>query len=133
MNNEKENNKPVVIVVDENSKPCGVEIRTLDTQFTIALKDAPGSYTWNDAMEKYRDQLPNKKQASIICAYINEINEALRSAGGKKLDSWYWTNAEYDANFAWLYHGSVGGLTYGHKRSTYSVRPVLAFKTSNSI
>ena len=120
--------KPVSIHYAEDGEVDGILVKTLDESFIIALHDADNgkSMTWNEAMEKHKDEIPTKKQALIICAYIKDINNLLALFGGDKLDDWYWTNAEYYANYAWLYGGVNGCLIHGIKCSSASVRPVLA-------
>lgn len=118
-------NKPVSIVI-EDSTPVGVAVQTVDERFEIALKDIDNGreMTWDDAM---KFKLPTKKQAAIICAYLDDINAKLKEAGGEPLDKWYWTSSESPAYNAWLYYGSYGRLDTYDKSSTRSVRPVLAF------
>lgn len=116
----------VYIRKDEDGAPVGVAVQTADERFEIALKDIDNGreMTWDDAM---KFKLPTKKQAAIICAYLDDINAKLKEAGGEPLDKWYWTSSEYSANSAWFYYGSTGRLFYISKYGTFSVRPVLAF------
>lgn len=118
--------EPVYIRKNEDGTPVGVAVQTIDERFEIALKDIDDGreMTWDDAM---KSKLPTKKQAAIICAYLDDINAKLKEAGGEPLDKWYWTSSEYGADGAWLYTGNYGSLfTYG-KLNASSVRPVLAF------
>lgn len=126
---EQEANHPVSIHYDAEGNPDGVRVKTLDEDFVIALEDAEQGreMNWATAMEKYGNVLPNKKQASIVCAYLDEIKKAMKEAGGDNLDGWYWTCAEYYGNDAWLYDGCYGELYNGSKFYTFSVRPVLAY------
>lgn len=116
----------VYIRKDEDGVPVGVAVQTADERFEIALKDIDDGreMTWDDAM---KFKLPTKKQAAIICAYLDDINAKLKEAGGEPLDKWYWTSSEYSAIYAWLYNGNYGRLISGNKYDTHSVRPVLAF------
>ena len=116
----------VYIRKDEDGAPVGVAVQTADERFEIALKDIDNGreMTWDDAM---KFKLPTKKQAAIICAYIDDINTKLKEAGGEPLDKWYWTSSEYYAYNAWLYTGDSGRLNDYGKYLTLSVRPVLAF------
>ena len=101
-------------------------VQTVDERFEIALKDIDNGreITWDEAM---KFKLPTKKQAAIICAYLDDINAKLKEAGGEPLDKWYWTSSEYNANHAWFYNGCYGRLSYYIKYYTCGVRPVLAF------
>lgn len=125
---EQEANRPVSIHYDAEGNPDGVRVKTLDEDFIIVLEDAEEGreMNWATAMEKYGNVLPNRKQASIICAYLDDIKKAMKEAGGDDLDGWYWTCAEYDAYSAWFYSGDSGGLGYTDKYYMLSVRPVLA-------
>ena len=118
--------EPVYIRKDDDGTPVGVAVQTIDERFEIALKDIDNGreMTWDDAM---KFKLPTKKQASIICAYLDDINAKLKEAGGEPLDKWYWTSSEFNAYTAWFYTGFSGLLPDFSKDSTCSVRPVLAF------
>ena len=118
--------KPVSIVEIDSEK--FVQVHTIDEHFNIALHDAGDGceVTWDEAMQRFGEVMPTKKQASIICAYLDEINAALVEAGGDKLDGWYWTSSEYSTGNSWFCNGSYGDLYYGIKYSTISVRPVLS-------
>ena len=116
----------VYIRKDEDGAPVGVAVQTADERFEIALKDIDNGreMTWDDAM---KFKLPTKKQAAIICAYLDDINAKLKEAGGEPLDKWYWTSSESSADGAWFYTGYTGTLYGNSKNFTRSVRPVLAF------
>lgn len=124
-NSTTEAKEPVYIRKDEDGTPVGVAVQTADERFEIALKDIDNGreMTWGDAM---KFKLPTKKQAAIICAYLDDINAKLKEAGGEPLDNWYWTSSEYTAFGAWFYLG-IGRLDYGYKDHAHSVRPVLDF------
>lgn len=104
----------------------GVRVCVGDEDFVIALHDAEGEYEWQEAVDKFGDDMPTVKQAHIIGAYHDEIQAKLKDAGGDKLYGWLWTRSEYNATNTWLYNGYIGTVTYGHKYNSYRVRPVLA-------
>lgn len=104
----------------------GVRVCVGDEDFVIVLHDAEGEYEWQEAVDKFGDDLPTVKQAHIIGAYHDEIQEKLKEAGGDELDDWLWTRSEYCAGVAWLYRGYGGNVLYGRKYSSHGVRPVLA-------
>ena len=118
--------KPVSIVEIDGEK--FVQVHTIDEHFNIALHDAGDGceVTWDEAMQRFGAVMPTKKQVSIICAYLDEINAALVEAGGDKLDKWYWTSSEYSAFVSWFFYGYIGILYIIYKYDTYSVRPVLS-------
>ena len=118
--------KPVSIVEIDGEK--FVQVHTIDEHFNIALHDAGDGceVTWDEAMQRFGEVMPTKKQASIICAYLDEINAALVEADGDKLDKWYWTSSEYSTYISWFYSGNYGGLYNSYNSNTRSVRPVLS-------
>lgn len=124
---EKDNNiKPVSIRYNEDGQPDGVRIRTIDEDFTIALHDAC-DHDLNADEARALGQAVTLKQAHILCAYLDEVQQTLEDAGGDRLDGWYVTCADYTAYSSWCFfspYGCVGidSRYYGSFRS----RPVLA-------
>lgn len=58
-------------------------------------------YSRNNGAEWY---LPSAGEMFYLVAYANlegDINKALETAGGKKLNGWYWTSSEYNNGEAW--------------------------------
>ena len=118
----KQISAPYVIEVVED----GVRVCVGDEDFVIALHDAEGEYGWQDAVDKFGDDMPTVKQAHIIGAYHDEIQEKLKEAGGDELDGWLWTRSEYSAISAWLYNGYRGTVYTDGKYYSTEVRPVRA-------
>lgn len=118
--------QPVSIRTDESGNPIGVRIQTLDEDFTIALHDAC-DHDLNAYEARALGQAPTKKQANIICAYLDEIQEAMEKAGGDRLDGWYVTCADCNAYYAW-YFSSTSGCVISSTRCfhLFRSRPVLA-------
>ena len=125
---EKDNNniKPVSIRYNEEGQPDGVRIRTLDEDFTIALHDACDHDIAADEARAL-GQAMTLKQAHILCAYFDEVQQTLEDAGGDRLDGWYVTCADYNANNTWCFN-STSGCVYGTYRyiGYFRSRPVLA-------
>ena len=113
---------PYIIEAVEN----GVRVCVGDEDFIITLHDAEGEYEWQEAVDKFGDQLPTVKQAYIIGAYHNEIQAKLKDAGGDELDGWLWTRSEYNDCIAWLCLGRNGLVNGYSKYNSRGVRPVLA-------
>ena len=113
---------PYIIEAVEN----GVRVCVGDEDFIITLHDAEGEYKWQEAVDKFGEQLPTVKQAHIIGAYHDEIQAKLKEAGGYELDEWFWTRSEYNATIAWCYYGNYGNVTGSTEYASNSVRPVLA-------
>ena len=125
---EKDNNtiKPVSIRYNEDGQPVGVRIRTLDEDFTIALHDACDHDLAADEARAL-GQAMTLKQAHILCAYLDEVQQTLEAAGGDRLDGWYVTCADSYANHPW-YFGSTNGCVIYYYRyyGIFRSRPVLA-------
>ena len=128
---EKDNNtiKPVSIRYNEDGQPDGVRIRTLDEDFTIALHDAC-DYDITADEARALGQAMTLKQAHILCAYLDEVQQTLEDAGGDRLDGWYVTCADYDAHHTWYFNSTNGcvGLNgrYNGYYGSFRSRPVLA-------
>ena len=118
--------KPVSIRMDEDGKPVGIRIQTLDEDFTIALRDAcDHDLTADEA--RALGQAPTKKQANIICAYLDEIQAALKEADGDRLDGWYVTCADCYAYYSWSFYSCSGCVYYSTRYyAGFRSRPVLA-------
>ena len=126
MEKDNNNNKPVSIRYNEDGQPDGVRIRTLDEDFTIALHDAC-DHDLNADEARALGQAMTLKQAHILCAFLDEVQQTLEDAGGDRLDGWYVTCADYHADLAWFFRSAYGCVNtdyryYGNFRS----RPVLA-------
>ena len=125
---EKDNNtiKPVSIRYNEDGKPDGVRIQTLDEDFTIALHDAcDHNLTADEA--RALGQAMTLKQAHILCAYLDEVQQTLEDAGGDRLNGWYITCADYDADSTWFFSGTTGCVgNYYRYYGNFGSRPVLA-------
>ena len=122
--------KPVSVLRDADGKAVGVMVETLDERFALELHyiDGGKEYTWLDAMARLKELRKdgfNEKQGKIIAAYHEEIDAALKEAGGDKL-GYEWAVGEYYGCNAWLYNPTGGALTYGHKSDSFQVRPILA-------
>ncbi len=124
MKNEIEKNQqnemmPVSVFVDENGKKW-VRIRTLDLDFKIELHDYregdKARFTWHELMERAKEgkiRMIDKKKAKAIYLYIDEVNAALKEAGGEELKGWYWTETEsqYNSTYAWIFCGTTACVT----------------------
>lgn len=115
------------IAYDEADMAYGVRIIGLGENFVVALHDAKDGkeVTWEEACKL---KAPTKKQAALMSAVIDELNDMLEKAGGDRLDdgNWRWTSTEYYGNYAWYYSGTTGRLNVTYKHYSYTVRPVLA-------
>lgn len=119
--------EPVSIHYGNDGNPDGVRVCIADEDFIIVLHDAfdGKEVEWLE-IEKSGIKTFTKKQAALLIAYLDEVNEALVNAGGEKLERWYWTVSEYYAYTAWIFIGTSGTLNNCIKYGNYGVRPVLA-------
>lgn len=123
----------------------GVRVQALGEDFVIGLHDAENgkdNFTYDEAMQWLKDhekQTFNRKQASIICIYLDNINDKLKEAGGEPFaEDWYTTNelyiprekrssAVYNSNNSWCFIGTLGCLNYYVRYdSCFRCRPSLA-------
>lgn len=103
-------NKPLKIACSSTGTVIGVEIRTLDSHFVLSLNDEPGRYTFKEAVEKFRDSLPTRKQAAIIAAYFDDIKNLLIDINGQPLTNAIWTRQFFQQENAWILTAPNGAL-----------------------
>ncbi|MBR1785306.1 MAG: hypothetical protein IJ760_07735 [Bacteroidales bacterium] len=121
----------------------GVRVQALGEDFVIGLHDLDNgkdNFTYDEAMKRLEElgkQTFNRKQAAIICIYLDQINEKLEEAGGEPFaEDWYTTNelyipkgssADYYATHSWYFNGAYGVLTGNTRYNTgFRSRPSLA-------
>lgn len=102
--------KPIKIAKSSTGNIIGVEIRTLDSHFVLSLNDEPGKYTFKDAVEKFSDSLPTRKQAAIIAAYFDDIKNLLIDINGQPLTHAIWTRQYFQPENAWILTAPNGSL-----------------------
>ena len=126
----------VSINYDHNGNANGVKVQTLDECFVIALHDldeGKNDFSHDSAMERLEElglETLNKKQATILCAYLDEVNEKLKEAGGKPFAKDVYvtsSSADYYGRYSWCFSGACVCL-YSYHRSygIFRCRPVLA-------
>lgn len=103
-------NKPITIAKSSFGTVIGVEIRTLDSHFVLSLYDEPGRYTFKEAVKKFSDSLPTRKQAAIIAAYFDDINNLLIDIDGQPLTRAIWTRQYYQDENAWILTAPYGAF-----------------------
>ena len=131
MANKQNDIKPVSVRFDDDGKPMGVRIRTLDEDFTIALHDACDHDVTADEARSL-GQAFTLKQAHILCAYLEDVQDALEEAGGDRLDGWYVTCADYNATYTWYFLSTLGCLADASRYYHYfRSRPVLALPSND--
>lgn len=118
--------KPVSIRYNEEGEPDGIRISVLDEDFTIALHDAC-DHDVTTAEARALGQAPTLKQAHLICAYLDEVQQALIEAGGDRLEYWFVTSADYSAANAWSFCGTIGCVSTNNRYyANFRSRPILA-------
>lgn len=121
-NKTSASNQDAIIEVHEK----GVRVQALGEDFVISLHDldnGKNNFRYEDAMSRL-DELDmatfNRKQAAIICIYLDQINDKLIEAGGDQFaEEWYITNelyipkeerssADYNVGYTWFFNSSLG-------------------------
>lgn len=75
-----------------------------------------------DGQKKLGREDFNEKQGKIIAVYHEEIDAALKEAGGDKL-AYKWAGGEYLGSRAWLYSPALGDLNYLQQVQQFSGAP----------
>lgn len=129
---------PVSVYIDENGQKF-VRVRTLDEDFLLGIHDinvdGKTEFTWKELIEmgnKGGYEIPSKKQWSIIAAYKEEVNAAMKDAGGDELYGCYWSRsvAQHVSFSAWLSDAYYGKLYTGNGFSARRGRS-LAYTSKN--
>ena len=127
-------NEAVSIHHNKDGEIDGVKIQTLDECFIIALHDldeGKNDFSHDSAMKRLEElnlKTFSKKQATILCAYLDEVNEKLKEAGGEPLAKNIYvtsSSADYYGDYSWFFHGSHGCLHYTHRiNGNFRCRPI---------
>lgn len=130
-----EETKPVSIYEMPDGKKM-IRVKTLDEDFLLDPKHIDNGrwYKFNEAMKRLKElglTTLNKKQALIMAAYHDEINEAIIVLNGDKLN-WEWSVSEYSAGGAWYYYGYCGTVGSGSKYYKSLVRPIYKLNDNRS-
>ena len=105
----------------------------------IAKGDLPGGFNFEGAQKaaaEYRKgfRCPTRHEAiEMYDARFRGLDEALKKIGGKPITTIGWTSEadpdpEYNSDYAFIYNGHTGNVSYNYKYYTSAVRPVSAFK-----
>lgn len=118
--------KKAIEIEYKDKKPIGIKIRTIDHEFTIALKDEDFPKTWNEMkvdIENHLYETISKKEAMIMAIYKDEINEKIKEAGGEELKR-MWTTGENkkDRQYAWVMVPEYEAVGLQEKEIRYNVR-----------
>lgn len=127
-------NEAVSIHHNKDGEIDGVKIQTLDECFIIALHDldeGKNDFSHDSAMKRLEElglETLNKKQATILCAYLDEVNEKLKEAGGKPFAKDVYvtsSSADFTGGYSWCFLGSYGCLDYGSRfNGIFRCRPI---------
>ena len=111
---EKNGYRKLGVVIDKDNQP-----------FILALDCVENGreMTWDEAMSRYSNVMPTKRQGEAIAAQYEAVRHAIEAFGGSA-GYWFWTNEEYDSSYAWLVNMSHGYVSYTNKTNTGRVRPV---------
>ena len=89
--------------------------------FEVAEKDEPGKMTWNEAMEKFKNnpegwRLPTRMELLLMYEHREELGSF-----GK---TWYWSSTTDRRNYAYGQDFYDGNQNWSHRDDDYRVRCV---------
>ena len=116
---------------DEAGVFLGARVTGMGEDFVIEAQDFNDGkeLNWSETMKALKEAGKTTwtyRQICLTMFYSDEIDEILKKNGGQPLNNWYWTAAEYSANYAFYYTGIYGNLNNGIKNGTCSSRALLA-------
>lgn len=115
-------------------KGVGVVVAYSDgSYFVVDLHHSADEITYDEAVNRYGERLPSKKQAELMAGQYGAINEAIRAYGGDDDPAeWYWTADASGDKDAWvLYMGA--GTVYDYTRSALQrVRPLVPLEEASA-
>lgn len=118
-----------VKVIKKDGKPVAVRAAEINGRvINIALKDESNCLNWYNAIEK---GIPSSAEWLTISENFEEVNKALKRAGGEPLkDEYYWSSSgDYYGDYhAWVVRPSDGSMYYDYKNLSYRVRCVFIVK-----
>ena len=125
-------NEAVSIHHNKDGEIDGVKIQTLDECFIIALHDLDegNDFSHDSAMKRLEElnlKTFSKKQATILCAYLDEVNEKLKEAGGVPFAKDVYvtsSSADYGGDYSWYFYGASGCRAYFRYNGHFRCRPI---------
>lgn len=93
--------------------------------FVVDLYDSGEKMTWHEAMRRYGDRLPSKKQGEEMALQYREINAAIIAYGGNNPEwAYYWTKDGWksDSLDAWNIDMNNGYVYHSTKTNLYRAR-----------
>lgn len=79
-------------------------------------EDESGKYTWESAMDKFKDAMPSSRELNLMRANAMAL--------GNFKDGYYWSSTEYASSNSWVQRFSDGNQNYGYKYFNFLVRCV---------
>ena len=108
-------------LMQPGDEKLGVVIIKDGQRFILSLT-CTEEMTWNEAMSRYSNVMPTKKQGEAMASQHADVNNAIRSFGGNVREfDWYWTKTEYDSSTACSVYMSDGNV-YVNRYKTYTGR-----------
>lgn len=120
--------------IKKNVKKLGLVVKGDGLSFMIEPRDLTSGYlTWDEAMERYGNRLPNKEQVLVMGKQCADIRRLQKSFDLSPMKDWYWTCTERDSAFAWNVSMYSGGVHYTYKTSSLRVRAVAPVPVASAI
>lgn len=113
-----------VKIIKENRKPVAVQAAKVNGRMiNITLKDEPQAMSWEKANSQ---SIPTLAEWMAILENIEEVNKALKRAGGEPLkNEHYWSSSAYYYGYgaiAWVVRPADGYVGYDGKYNSDRVR-----------
>ena len=124
---------PIVSITDIDGISY-VNVKAFGEKFAISIHDfddGKNDFSYDTLMPRLKElglQTFTRKQAILVCFYLDEINEKLIEAGGERLArAWYLTQDLYIPRvsrdgcngYSWYFNGENGGVNYGNCYTSY--------------
>jgi len=89
--------------------------------------DCGKEFEWKEAKDRLKElglDTFSKRQANILLAFKDRINEKMREIGGKELTEVYWCDTENSNSLAWYFDTNKGRVHTLSKWSTLRIRAI---------
>ena len=108
-------NQPVSVVTDKNGTNW-VRVQALGEDFCIGIHDLDVDDKTADltkpqiieALKKQGYAELTKKQGLLVCAFLEEINDMMKKAGGEEFAHDWYTCADFGSGATWYFYGTNG-------------------------
>ena len=104
-------------------RKLGIVIDKDGQRFMWSLTDDAVGINWDDAMSRFGDRLPSKRQGEALASQHKAVNKAILAYGGD-FQGVYWTKDEKNSSYAWGVSMNYGYVSTYNKHNASKVRAV---------